>query len=181
MAMSDMSEEQLPVKKIIPSRFQKGKPPGPGRPKGSVPKAVLEVRKFCQGLMGGLFKDPKYKRALRDRILRGKEHPAIVQAILAYAYGKPADKIILEDPDGALGGGQGRRDELIRQLCNRFAEIATKGHPEGDARQALDGGAGGTILELEGHCEAESDPTGRRVDAVADPGRTRVGEDQNGS
>lgn len=178
-----MADEQQPKqRKENPSRFKKGKPPGPGRPKGKLNKATIEIRKFTQGLFRGLFKDPAYKKALRDRIMRGKEHPANIALLLAYGYGKPPEKITIEDPEGVLGGGgQIRRDELVKQLCNRFAAIVTEGRAREAAQPALDGGAGGPILELEGHCEAEPDLAGRRVDDLADSGGTRLGQDQNGS
>lgn len=153
-----MSEEQPkpPHRGDLSYRFQKGKPPGPGRPKGSIDKNTLAIRRFCQSLMGGLFKDPAYKRALRDRIMRGKEHPAIVQAILAYGYGKPKEHLIIEDRDGITGGeGAARRDELIERLCNRLTPVIVAGTASEDPQAPVHRGARGPVLELEASCETE--------------------------
>lgn len=142
----------------ISHRFQKGKPPGPGRPKGSIDKNVLAIRHFCQSLMGGLFKDPKYKAALRDRIMRGKEHPAVVQAILAYGYGKPKDTIVLENPDGSGAlEGAARREELIERLCNRLAPVVIAGPAQESAEASDSGGSRGTIVDVE--VIRETEPT----------------------
>lgn len=177
-----MADEEQPQKKRKenPSRFKKGKPPGPGRPKGLPNKATMEIRRFSQQLFGGLFKDPQYKKALRDRIMRGKEPPANIALLLAYGYGKPPEKITIEDPDGVLGGGQIRRDELVKQLCNRFAAIVTEAHTGAGTPAALDGGAGGPVLELEGRCETEPAPAGGDLDDLADSCRTRMGQNEDG-
>lgn len=166
----------VPQKKS--GKFQKGKPPGPGRPKGRLNKATLEIRAFSQKLFGGLFKDPNYKKALRDRILRGKEPPANVALLLAYGYGKPPDKLIIEDPDGTFGTPVtgARREELIERLCNRFAAIVAQGTDQAGVVTPVHGRAGGPVLELEARREAEPAATNGHLDHVADLGRQRMGQ-----
>jgi hypothetical protein len=151
-----MSDEQ-PKKPRgdLQHRFQKGKPPGPGRPKGSIDKNTLAIRNFCQSLMGGLFKDPKYKAALRDRIMRGKEHPAVMQAILAYGYGKPKEHLVVENPDGSALEGASRREELLERLCTRLAPVVIAGPAQESVEASDNGGARGTILDVEAIRETE--------------------------
>src|SRR4051812_27689827 len=71
-----------------------------GRKKGTLDKKVVDVRAFSQKLFGGLFNDPDYLLALKDRIERGKESPEIVKVLLGYGYGKPPEKIQLTGLNG---------------------------------------------------------------------------------
>lgn len=164
------------VRKPNPSRFQPGKKPGPGRPKGRLSDATLQIRKFSQDLFSGLFKDPKYKAALRDRILRGKEHPAIIQTLLAYGYGKPPDKFIVSNPDGSPLEGAARREELVERLCNRFTQVVVQRTAAPGVQPPVLGGAGGPVLELAAGGTAEpADPAGG-LDHLADPGGPGIRE-----
>ena len=161
--------------------FKKGWKGGPGRPKGSIDKAVLEIRKFSQKLFGGLFRDKKFKAALRDRIMRGKESPQVMALLLAYGFGRPPEQLIVSNPDGSALDGAARREELIDRLCNRFAPIVVSGSAEAGVQAPHDGGTGGPVLELEGHCEAEPAASSRELDNVADSGRERIRENTDGS
>lgn len=173
-----MSDEQRPNGSIA-YRFRKGQPGGPGRPKGSVPKELREIRKFSQKLFRRMFKDREFVRNLEDRLRRGKESPAIVALLAAYAYGKPPEKLIIED-DHASGTEHDRyREDLIERLCNRLTAINTTGGTEGETEQLHDGGAGGVVLELEACGETEPASSVGGLDGLADSGRTRMGQDPN--
>lgn len=69
----------------------KRKPPnaGKGRPKGSLNKATIEGREFCQGIVD----DPKYRRNLKKRAVSGKLHPSVENMLWDRAKGKVKETI----------------------------------------------------------------------------------------
>ena len=64
--------------------FQPGHRKMGGRAKGVPNGATAEIREFARSL----FEDPAYKKALRERLIKGHAGPMEVQ-LLHYAYGKP--------------------------------------------------------------------------------------------
>jgi len=55
-----------------------------GRAKGVPNRATAEMQEFARSL----FEDPAYKKALRDRLIKGQAGSMEIQ-LLHYAYGKP--------------------------------------------------------------------------------------------
>jgi hypothetical protein len=74
-------------KSVPPSR--KGQKGAGGRPKGSRNKATLEIREAARQLVS----DPIYWRKLRDDLRKRKVHPHVETTLLAYAFGRPVDRI----------------------------------------------------------------------------------------
>jgi hypothetical protein len=70
--------------------FQKGKPPGPGRPKGLQNRNTLEVKQLATRIL----QDKDYLEALQRRLLRGEAGPIEV-TLWHYAYGKPKERVEL--------------------------------------------------------------------------------------
>ena len=66
--------------------------PGPGRPKGSLNRATVEIRKLSQNLTTG---NPVWVASTKARLEAGKEHPGVVQTLLYYAHGKPKETLEL--------------------------------------------------------------------------------------
>jgi hypothetical protein len=175
------SGESRPLRRDVATRFKPGNrfAVGKGRPLGSPNKSTIIIRDFSRKLFGGLFKDPKYLAALRDRILRGKEHPAIVALLLGYGYGKPPDKLIIDD-ERTDGGGTERRDELIERLCDRFAKLATEKKDPPGSQPIVVNGSGDVVVELETLGQAEPTASSGTVDGVGGDCGARVRKDKNG-
>lgn len=91
--------ETLPdVTKTEPKRIGTGLA-GPGRPKGSVPKATREVRDAARALID----DPEYRTLLAARLKVG-EAPHMETLLWHYAYGKPVEKVEVKDTTGEFEG-----------------------------------------------------------------------------
>lgn len=92
------------------AEFQKGKKPGPGRPKGRLNNATLEARQFAHGLVSSR----AYRDNLKSRLMAGTLPPALESMLFHYAYGKPPEKVELTGADaGPLAvvfGGRYRAD-----------------------------------------------------------------------
>jgi len=69
--------------------------PGPGRPKGVHNKVTNEIRLLAQALFDEAYWKKKY-----ERMHAGKEHAAVENQLLAYAYGKPKERIEHSVEDG---------------------------------------------------------------------------------
>jgi len=80
------------------SRFKKGepRPPGAGRKKGVLNRTTVRIRDIARGIL----EDPDVQKKQLARIKDGTEHPAIVTLLYHYAYGKPPEKLIIEDQNG---------------------------------------------------------------------------------
>jgi hypothetical protein len=66
---------------------------GPGRPKGRLNNATIEVRRICTALVN----DPKYRDNLTRRLQSGKLAPAVECLLWYYSFGKPKDEIEIDD------------------------------------------------------------------------------------
>lgn len=71
----------------MPRPFERG---NPGRPKGAVGKATVEIKALSRRLL----EDPEYQASLRGRLRRGTAQ-AIERELYHYAYGKPKDTVEL--------------------------------------------------------------------------------------
>ena len=88
-----MSENAAPIilkNSKKPKGFQKGKPAGPGRPKGLLNKATQEVKAIATRIV----QDPRYLERLQNRIDRG-EAGSVEVLLWHYAYGKPKERVEL--------------------------------------------------------------------------------------
>lgn len=76
-------------------------PGNPGRPKGSLNKATIEVRELARRIVA----DPEYLENLATRVNSGQA--AHMENLLwHYAHGKPTDKVEVSGANGAaLFGG----------------------------------------------------------------------------
>lgn len=72
------------------ARWKKGERPV-GRAKGTPNKVTVEIRQFCREVLSG----EEYRKALRERIRKGKLSPPVEVMIWGYAYGKPPEKVEL--------------------------------------------------------------------------------------
>jgi len=61
-----------------------------GRPKGSRNKATLAVREWATGIV----EDPQVQARLLADARAGRLHPSVMTALMAYAYGKPRERMI---------------------------------------------------------------------------------------
>jgi hypothetical protein len=77
--------------------FEPGHKKIAGRTKGTPNKASMDIK----ALATSIFDDPAYRRALRDRIIRGKAIE-IEKLFFHYVVGKPAETIKHEDGDTPL-------------------------------------------------------------------------------
>ena len=66
---------------------------GKGRPKGSVNKTTQAIATLARELT---FENPQYVKNLKKRLAAGKA-PHMETLLAYYGYGKPADKLRLED------------------------------------------------------------------------------------
>ncbi len=66
---------------------------GRGRPKGAVNKTTQAIAALARELT---FENPEYVRRLRERLAAGKA-PHMETLLAFYGYGKPADKLKIED------------------------------------------------------------------------------------
>ena len=76
--------------------WKKGKPPGPGRPKGIPNKATVAIKELCAN-----FLNANYWPNLEQRWKDGKVQWPEVQTLLAYGYGKPKESHELTGVDGS--------------------------------------------------------------------------------
>ena len=64
---------------------------GPGRPKGALNKATLEIRAFSRSVI----EDEGYVKAMKRRVKKG-DAAHLETLFYHYAYGKPPDKVKFE-------------------------------------------------------------------------------------
>lgn len=60
---------------------------------GGRPKSALELKNFARSVI----EDPEYQAAILRQARKGKLHHAVQGLLMAYAYGKPVEKIELRD------------------------------------------------------------------------------------
>ena len=83
--MSDVSNHLKP--------FQKGGKPGPGRPKGSIAQATLEIRAFCRSVV----ESADYRQKLYDDAVARRLSPAVELMLWDRAYGAVPKEIRVDD------------------------------------------------------------------------------------
>jgi hypothetical protein len=119
----DVRAVDAEVEGITPEviRGRRGPPKGKGgRPKGHPNKTTVQMREMAQRLVS----DPAYWRKLRTDFRKRKVHPQVETTILAYAYGKPVDRIEV----GRAGDfSKLSDDELVAQLDAALAELRPQG------------------------------------------------------
>jgi hypothetical protein len=90
LASEDDSVSETTPKLVRNGYFGNGRP-GPGRPKGVIPKVTLEVRAAARALLD----DPAYKDSLRARLNAGTA-PHMETLLWHYAFGKPKETVEIE-------------------------------------------------------------------------------------
>lgn len=80
-----------------PPRRAKGTPKTGGRKKGTPNKSTTEVAEACRRLVH----DRKYRQNFNARARAGELAPAVECMVWHYAFGKPKDTTVLENPDGS--------------------------------------------------------------------------------
>ena len=73
--------------------FTKGGKPGPGRPKGTISKATLEVRAFCRSVV----ESPEYRQRLFDDLIERRVSPAVELMLWDRAFGAVPKELRIED------------------------------------------------------------------------------------
>jgi hypothetical protein len=76
-----------------PKSFVKGGKPGPGRPKGSIAQATLEIRAFCRSVVDS----PEYRQKLYDDACARRLSPAVEMMLWDRAYGSVPKEIRVDD------------------------------------------------------------------------------------
>ena len=157
--------------------FVKGMKKVGGRKKGTPNKYSGVGREFARRMLG----DKAYLKSLRERLRRGKA-PEIEKLHFLYAYGRPLEKIELTGADGGPIETINRGD-LTNTVLGRLVTVLQrtgKGPNEGTG-DAVGSRIKDNPVLLETHGTVESDPTDGNVVDVADPGRSRMGQDEDRS
>ena len=87
--------------------------PGPGRPKGALNKATQLGRHLAQGYID----DPLFDQMMRTWMAEGTMPAAVATTLLHYAFGKPTDKLIVDDRRGEF------RSLSLEELRARALEV----------------------------------------------------------
>jgi len=74
-------------------RFVKGGKPGPGRPKGGIAQATLEIRAFCRSIIDS----PEYRQKLYDDMTARRCSPQVELAMWDRAYGSIEKTVRIDD------------------------------------------------------------------------------------
>lgn len=102
--------------------------PGPGRPKGRLNDATLEVRIAARALV----EDPEYRENLRSRLVAGELPPPVECMLWHYAYGKPKETVAVEVTRGPVALPEQRP---LSEWQEAFGEVLVprngNGHREG--------------------------------------------------
>ncbi len=80
-----------------PPHRPKGTPKTGGRKKGTPNKTTTEIAQACRAIVT----DERYRKQFNTRARAGKLAPAVECMVWHYAFGKPKDTTILENPDGS--------------------------------------------------------------------------------
>jgi hypothetical protein len=114
-------------KSVPPSR--KGQKGAGGRPRGARNKVTLQIREAA----ARLFDDPVYWRKLRSDLRKRKLHPQMEVTLLAYAYGRPVDRIEV----GRVGDfSKLSDDELLAQFESTIKSLRAE-RPGGGEKKSL--------------------------------------------
>ena len=117
-----VSAEVVEEPRHIPLRVR----PKGGRPKGRANNITVEIRKLAQGLVS----DPIYLNRLKHDLRKRKVHPQVEVTLLAYAFGKPVDRVEI----GRVGDfSRLSDDELMAQF---EATVAMLRGTEGGRRRS---------------------------------------------
>jgi len=73
--------------------FVKGGKPGPGRPKGSIAQATLEIRAFCRTVIDS----PEYRTKLFEDACARRLSPAVEMMLWDRAYGSVPKELRVDD------------------------------------------------------------------------------------
>ena len=112
-------------KSVPPSR--KGQKGAGGRPRGARNKVTLQIREAA----ARLFDDPVYWRKLRSDLRKRKLHPQMEVTLLAYAYGRPVDRIEV----GRVGDfSKLSDDELMAQFEATVTSLRAERRVEGEKK-----------------------------------------------
>lgn len=76
-----------------PTLKRGGPRPGAGRPKGRLNDRTIMAREFALTIV----QSEDYKKYIIDGVKQRTLHPSIVVMLNHYAYGKPPDKIVIDD------------------------------------------------------------------------------------
>src|SRR5688572_10167667 len=82
-------------RKTASTKFSKGNPGGPGRPKGPSPVTV-EAKAIARAMIC----DADYLKGLRTRLMEGSLVPAVQAMLWYYGFGKPKDTVEHSGPNG---------------------------------------------------------------------------------
>jgi hypothetical protein len=110
---ADVSAEVLPAEPLTPKVRAPRTGNKGGRPKGSKSKVSLQIREAATKLVT----DPVYWRRLRADLRKRKVHPQVEVTLLAYAFGKPIERVEL----GRVGDFSKLSDD---ELMTQFEEAS---------------------------------------------------------
>ena len=74
-------------------RFQPGGIPGPGRPKGGIAQATLEIRAFCRSVV----ESAEYRQKLYDDAVARRLSPAVEMMLWDRAFGAVPKELRIDD------------------------------------------------------------------------------------
>lgn len=93
-----------------------------GRPKGSLNKTTNFIKNFAKRIL----EDPElYEESIRRRLRTDTLAPAVEIALLHYAYGKPADKLVVQDERPKLKD-TGETGEMVDARVQELLDAAVK-------------------------------------------------------
>ena len=121
--------------------FVKGGKPGPGRPKGSIAQATLEIRAFCRSIIDS----PEYRQKLYEDMAARRCSPQVELAMWDRAYGAVPKELRIDDVQ-ALD-----TEELLRRMRAIAAAM-----PDADVLQDEQLPEG---IELESNPDRQGDET----------------------
>jgi hypothetical protein len=113
---SNQAAAAEPLTESVRPHLQAHKRNKGGRPRGAHNKVTLQIREAAQRLVS----DPVYWRKLRTDLRKRRVHPQVETTLLAYAFGKPVDRIEV----GRAGDfSKLTDDELVAALDRTLAEL----------------------------------------------------------
>ena len=82
----------MPTSNLAPP-FQPGCKPGPGRPKGGIAQATLEIRAFCRSVV----ESAEYRQKLYDDAVARRLSPAVEMMLWDRAFGAVPKEVRIDD------------------------------------------------------------------------------------